>query len=153
MSSTMDCCPNILETDSGPNYVGTHFSDSPANFAFAPESSQRHHDEYMTLRLPVRNIEPPPVPKRKPSTPWKYPDYVYYAERLASFKDWPKYLKGPSKRDLARAGFVYTNVGDKVTCFWCGMTFKNWEPFDDAYKEHLKWSKDCTFAKILSDGL
>ncbi|KAK3108470.1 hypothetical protein FSP39_008485 [Pinctada imbricata] len=153
MSSTMDCCPNVLETDSCPNYMGNTVSDSSANFAYARDSSQRYHDEYMTLRMPVRNIEPPSVPKRKSSTPWKYPDYVYFAERLASFKNWQKFLRGPSKRDLARAGFVYTNVGDKVTCFWCGMTFKDWEPFDDVYKEHLKWSKDCTFAKILSDGL
>ena len=80
-------------------------------------------------------------------------DYTSYSGRLSSFRDWPKYMKGPNKKELARAGFVYTHEGDKVTCFWCNTTFQNWEPFDDVYKKHLQWSKECTYAKIVSDGL
>ncbi|KAK3107419.1 hypothetical protein FSP39_014181 [Pinctada imbricata] len=137
----------MVETDSAPNYDR---DVSNPYFAYVQASDVKQHKDY--VRVPVKNIQPPPPSSRTSPTLWKYPEYVYYGERLASFKDWPKYLRGPSKRDLARAGFVYTKIGDKVTCFWCGMTFKNWEPFDNADKEHLKWSKDCLFAKIISDG-
>ena len=54
--------------------------------------------------------------------------------------------------DLARSGFVYTEIGDKVTCFSCGWTLKDWEPFDDAYREHLRWSENCVFANMVTDG-
>ena len=150
MTSTMDCCPNFVETDSNANFAWT-VSDSAPNFANARDRTAL--DEYTTVQIPVKNI-PLPTPVKRPVTRlWQYNDYVHYADRLASFKDWPKFLRGPNKKDLARAGFVYTQIGDKVTCFWCGMTFKNWEPFDDAYKEHVRLSKDCTYAKIVSDGL
>ena len=140
MTSSMDCCPNFVESNA--NFALSNFIPNFAN--------NRNLAEFSTEQ---KNI-PPPAPEKRPVTRlWRYNDYVNYADRLASFKDWPKFLKGPNKKDLARAGFVYTQVGDKVTCFWCGITFKNWEPFDDAYKEHVRLSKDCTYAKIVSDGL
>lgn len=61
-------------------------------------------------------------------------------------------LKGPSRKDLARAGFMYTRTGDCVTCFCCGMTLKNWEPVDNAYQEHIRWSKYCQYAQMVTDG-
>lgn len=101
------------------------------------------------MKLPVKNIPPP---KLGISCSWKYPEYVNFTEIFATFNEWPKFLKGPSKRDLARAGFIYTQIGDKVTCFSCGMTLKNWEPLDDAYNEHLRWAKCCPYAKMVTDG-
>jgi hypothetical protein len=59
--------------------------------------------------MEVENIPPPLVRK---SETWKYPEYVNFAERYASFKEWPKFLKGPNKTDLARSGFIYTEIGD-----------------------------------------
>lgn len=101
------------------------------------------------MKLPVKNIPPP---KLGISCSWKYPEYVNFTEIFATFNEWPKFLKGPSKRDLARAGFIHTQIGDKVTCFSCGMTLKNWEPLDDAYNEHLRWAKCCPYAKMVTDG-
>jgi hypothetical protein len=152
MTSTLDCTPNIVEADSAPNL-------------FAKRSGQSRKLGTTTefvLRTPykssgvrgascewIENIPPPIL--RKQET-WKHPEYVNFADRYASFKEWPKYLKGPNKTDLARSGFIYTEIGDKVTCFSCGWTLKNWEPFDDAYREHLRWSENCTFAKMVTDG-
>ena len=133
MSSSMDCSLNVA--DSVPKYIET---DSSANFAYARRTTY------------IKNLPPPPAPKQ--SEIWKYPDYSTYSSRLLSFRSWPKFLRGPNKQDLARSGFVYTTVGDKVTCFSCGMTMKDWEPTDDAYKEHLRWSQNCIFAHMVSDG-
>ena len=129
--SSMDC--NLNVADSVPNYIQT---DSSLNFVRRP------------THLLIENIAPPP----KLNETWKYPDYSTYSNRLLSFRSWPKFLRGPSKQDLARSGFVYTTIGDKVTCFSCGMTMKDWEPTDDAYREHLRWSKNCVFANMVSDG-
>ena len=129
--SSMDCNLNVV--DSVPNYIQT---DSSVNFVRRP------------THLLIENIAPPP----KLNETWKYPDYSTYSNRLLSFRSWPKFLRGPRKQDLARSGFVYTTIGDKVTYFSCGMTMKDWEPTDDAYREHLRWSKNCVFANMVSDG-
>ncbi|XP_061170273.1 death-associated inhibitor of apoptosis 2-like [Saccostrea echinata] len=166
MTSTLDGIPNLIETDSAANFAWGNTSslecepsdsweaDSNANFAWGypdSSSSKKKSEEYVTIQMPVKNIPPPPLPKKEVSV-WKYPEYVNFSERYASFGDWPKYLKGPNKKDLARSGFIYTKIGDRVTCFSCGMTLKNWEPLDDAYKEHLRWSKNCTYARMVTDG-
>ena len=154
MTSTLDCRPNVVETDSAPNLFAKRTS-SPRSRGLGkttgfvlttpnPSSGVRGRSNEW-----IQNIPPPVVRK---SETWKYPEYVNFADRYHSFKEWPKFLKGPSKTDLARSRFIYTEIGDKVTCFSCGWTLKNWEPFDDAHREHLRWSKDCTFAHMVTDG-
>lgn len=126
--------------------------DSKANFSWNLSDSNKGLKEKLKTKyvtLPVKNIPPPTL--NSPS-PWQYPEYLNFSERFATFHDWPKYLRGPAKKDLARAGFIYTRIGDKVTCFSCVMTLKNWEPQDDAYNEHIRWSKHCPYAKMVTDG-
>ncbi|KAK3107911.1 hypothetical protein FSP39_024947 [Pinctada imbricata] len=151
----MDACLNTMETDSSPNFSfrnsDPYYQSGAVPFVNTNKVEAENQRRPCLPYISYQNIDPPPPTCKTSETLWKYPEYVYLKERLASFKDWPQYLKGPSKKDLAGAGFVYTKIGDKVTCFWCGMTFKNWEPFDDAYMEHLKWSKDCMYAKIVSN--
>ncbi|XP_062603908.1 E3 ubiquitin-protein ligase XIAP-like [Saccostrea cucullata] len=152
MTSTLDCMPNVVETDSAPNLLTQTTArkrDPDTRFVLVSpyKSSGVRGTSNEFVRLPVENIPPPVVRKS-----WKYPEYVNFAERYASFKEWPKFLKGPNKTDLARSGFIYTEIGDKVTCFSCGWTLKNWEPFDDAYREHLRWSENCVFANMVTDG-
>jgi baculoviral IAP repeat-containing protein 7/8 len=74
----------------------------------------------------------------------KYKHYCDITARLASYKDWPKSF--PQKPDvLARAGFFYTGIGDRVICFQCGMGLKDWDPKDDPFEQHIKWSISCQF--------
>uniref|UniRef100_A0A8W8KYD4 Uncharacterized protein n=1 Tax=Magallana gigas TaxID=29159 RepID=A0A8W8KYD4_MAGGI len=54
---------------------------------------------------------------------------------------------------MGRAGFIYTQYGDRVTCFCCGMTLSEWKPVDDAYREHLSWSRYCHFAQMVGSIL
>ena len=68
-------------------------------------------------------------------------------ERLKTFEDWPRYMR-PTPEQLARAGFYYTGIGDKVICFNCKVILKNWKPSDDAWREHVKWHPTCAYVNM-----
>jgi hypothetical protein len=71
----------------------------------------------------------------------------YAAERLKTFRFWRKYLM-PKASQLASAGFIYTNQGDRVRCFACHVLLCDWKRSEDPFEEHYKWSKDCEFLKV-----
>ena len=77
-------------------------------------------------------------------------DLVYYEDRLKTYEHWPKQIK-QSKQNLARAGFYYTGEGDKVTCFACKLSLSTWEPTDDVWIEHQKWTTTCPYLKIVGN--
>jgi hypothetical protein len=52
--------------------------------------------------------------------------------------------------DLIQNEFFYSEIGDKVTCFYCNVTLKQWESTDCIETEHLKWEPNCLFAKMVS---
>ena len=35
--------------------------------------------------------------------------------------------------------------GDIVFCFHCGQGLRDWDPSDDPWEEHAKWSPKCAF--------
>lgn len=76
-------------------------------------------------------------------------DMIYLYSREESYKNWPQQLSQKPKH-LARNGFFYKNVGDQVTCFYCGITLKQWLLNDDIETEHIKWEPTCLFAKMVS---
>ena len=39
---------------------------------------------------------------------------------------------------MIESGFYYTGCGDRVTCFHCGITLRNWEHADNVDMEHKK---------------
>jgi len=81
--------------------------------------------------------------------PVSLPQYVDFESRLATYNEvWPKYLPGPSISDLARSGFMYLGVGNRVKCFCCGISVKHWEPTDCAYGEHYRWSRTCPYIRM-----
>ncbi|XP_050061464.1 putative inhibitor of apoptosis isoform X1 [Aphis gossypii] len=63
--------------------------------------------------------------------------------RMNTFQDWPVTFLKP--RDMAKAGFVYTGVGDKVKCFTCLEEFDKWEKNDTPMGEHMNHSSQCPF--------
>jgi hypothetical protein len=71
----------------------------------------------------------------------------YAEERLKSFKFWPKFLM-PRAAQLASAGFIYTNQGDRVRCFSCKVLLCDWKKSDNPFEEHYRWSKNCEFLKV-----
>jgi len=66
--------------------------------------------------------------------------------RLRTFNEkWPhNFITG---KELAKAGFFFTKVGDCVRCAFCGVTVGKWEPHDDAFEEHKKWEPRCRFVQ------
>ncbi len=73
-------------------------------------------------------------------------DMTVCEERLKTFDEWPKYMK-PTAPELAKAGFYYTGMGDRVMCFSCKVVLKNWEPTDTAWGEHARWRPSCNYLK------
>jgi len=63
--------------------------------------------------------------------------------RMNTFQDWPVSFLKP--RDLAKAGFFYTGVGDKVVCFKCFEEFDRWDKKDTPMGEHMNHMPTCPF--------
>ncbi|XP_017127385.1 death-associated inhibitor of apoptosis 1 [Drosophila elegans] len=61
--------------------------------------------------------------------------------RLKTFINWP--LEWLDKRQLAQTGMFYTNVNDKVKCYFCGVEIGCWEREDQPVPEHQRWSPNC----------
>ncbi|NWS16764.1 BIR protein, partial [Pachyramphus minor] len=68
--------------------------------------------------------------------------------RMSTFSTFP--INMPvSERSLARAGFYYTGVQDKVKCFSCGLTVDNWQPGDNAMEKHKQLYPGCSFVQSM----
>jgi len=78
-----------------------------------------------------------------------HPNMMYYICREQSFTNWPPQLV-QKPEELIQNGFFYTDIGDRVTCFYCGVTLKQWNKDDKVDTEHLKWEPNCLFAKMVS---
>jgi len=68
-----------------------------------------------------------------------------YENRLKTFKKWPLKFITPDK--LARAGFYYTGIQDKVKCLYCPIEIEYWGKDDDPYIEHKLISPQCQYFK------
>lgn len=75
----------------------------------------------------------------------------YEAGRLRTFVTWPK-DNIVSKSDLARDGFYYTGVADKVKCAFCKNELAKWERGDIPREQHKRWYPDCRFLRELDVG-
>ena len=73
--------------------------------------------------------------------------YSTYELRLASFSPrWPSAL--PAKpADLAKAGFYFSQYGDSVVCFLCGLELSQWQVNDNPDSEHRRHvgNQGCMF--------
>ena len=52
---------------------------------------------------------------------------VSYQRRMQSFQRWPQQI-AQCPEYLPQSG--YSGCGDSVTCFYCGLTLKEWEQSD-----------------------
>uniref|UniRef100_A0A452TW67 Baculoviral IAP repeat-containing protein 3-like n=1 Tax=Ursus maritimus TaxID=29073 RepID=A0A452TW67_URSMA len=71
--------------------------------------------------------------------------------RMATFSALPAGVP-VSERSLARAGFYYTGVKDKVRCFCCGLMLDNWKPGDRPADKHRTLYPSCAFVRNLSSA-
>ncbi|KAK6177293.1 hypothetical protein SNE40_015420 [Patella caerulea] len=81
-----------------------------------------------------------------------YTDYTKEHNRLNSFTNWSSRNQTP--QELARAGFYYTGIGDRVQCFACKGIVKFWQVDDDPWIEHAKFFPNCPYLKLcMGEGL
>ena len=68
--------------------------------------------------------------------------------RLRTFIDssWPTNVP-VCKEELAKAGWFYTGLRDRVQCPWCQGAVYNWEEGDTGFGEHKKHFPSCPFVR------
>ena len=77
-----------------------------------------------------------------------YPEYETTKSRYESFfENWPKGFH-KNAMQMAQSGFIYSQIGDKVFCFQCGIILHKWSPEDSIWEEHKNHSPNCHFVKI-----
>nr|7NK0_D Chain D, Baculoviral IAP repeat-containing protein 3 [Homo sapiens]7NK0_E Chain E, Baculoviral IAP repeat-containing protein 3 [Homo sapiens] len=69
--------------------------------------------------------------------------------RMSTYSTFPAGVP-VSERSLARAGFYYTGVNDKVKCFCCGLMLDNWKRGDSPTEKHKKLYPSCRFVQSLN---
>lgn len=68
--------------------------------------------------------------------------------RISTFAKFPS-TAPVTERNLARAGFFYTGIGDRVQCFRCNVTIDNWQSGECPAERHKQMSPNCTFIQSL----
>ncbi|KAG9334260.1 hypothetical protein JZ751_008348 [Albula glossodonta] len=68
--------------------------------------------------------------------------------RISTFAKFPPSV-AVTERSLARAGFYYTGVGDRVQCFRCNVTAENWQSGECPTERHRQLSPTCSFIQSL----
>lgn len=68
--------------------------------------------------------------------------------RISTFAKFPS-TAPVTERSLARAGFFYTGIGDRVQCFRCNVTIDNWQSGECPAERHKQISPNCTFIQSL----
>jgi hypothetical protein len=111
----------------------------------------------MYLYLSYFSLQIIPSPSHKPATPSPssksitnssiipISDLKIYENRLKTFINWPLTFITPDK--MAKAGFYYTGMQDKVRCVYCLHVFECWGKDDDPYMEHKFTSPQCQYFK------
>uniref|UniRef100_K7DRD3 RING-type E3 ubiquitin transferase n=1 Tax=Pan troglodytes TaxID=9598 RepID=K7DRD3_PANTR len=75
-------------------------------------------------------------------------DFSCELYRMSTYSTFPAGVP-VSERSLARAGFYYTGVNDKVKCFCCGLMLDNWKLGDSPIQKHKQLYPSCSFIQNL----
>ncbi|KAL1781661.1 baculoviral IAP repeat-containing protein 3 [Sigmodon hispidus] len=76
-------------------------------------------------------------------------DFSCELYRLSTYSAFPPGVP-VSERSLARAGFYYMGVNDKVKCFCCGLMLDNWKQGDSPVEKHRQLYPSCSFVQSLN---
>lgn len=76
-------------------------------------------------------------------------DFSCELYRMSTYSAFPAGVP-VSERSLARAGFYYTGVNDKVKCFCCGLMLDNWKQGDSPVEKHRQLYPSCSFVRTLN---
>ncbi|XP_001499925.1 baculoviral IAP repeat-containing protein 3 [Equus przewalskii] len=76
-------------------------------------------------------------------------DFSCELYRISTYSTFPPGVP-VSERSLARAGFYYTGINDRVKCFCCGLMLDNWKQGDNPTEKHKKLYPSCSFVQNLN---
>uniref|UniRef100_T1KIJ9 RING-type domain-containing protein n=2 Tax=Tetranychus urticae TaxID=32264 RepID=T1KIJ9_TETUR len=99
-----------------------------------------------SLRSAIRNVVDTTINYFANHVIARFPQYMTFESRLATFKDWPNPAITP--KELAEAGFFYAGRTDLVTCFHCANSIFEWVKHDNAWVMHALFAPCCTFIYI-----
>lgn len=85
-----------------------------------------------------------PKSKRARYEPDQEIKYIFFDERLKSFKNWPVEKK-QKPFELADAGFYYSGEDDRVICFSCNGSLLSWVENDEPWTQHAFYYPWCSF--------
>lgn len=71
-------------------------------------------------------------------------DMTMYENRLKSF-DSGWYISFITPSQMAKAGFYYLGLHDRVRCMYCAKEFDYWKHGDDPSIRHKSISPECSF--------
>jgi len=71
--------------------------------------------------------------------------YACYHSRLKSYERSKFRWVSPSPSQLSEAGFFFIGPRDKVQCFSCETSHKNWKPAEDPWERHTCSSPSCDY--------
>ncbi|XP_046352667.2 E3 ubiquitin-protein ligase XIAP-like isoform X2 [Haliotis rufescens] len=77
---------------------------------------------------------------------FKHPQFEETQGRLETFKYWSKQIR-PTADQLCQAGFYFTGYADRVVCFACGCSLRNWDPEADPWVQHARHAPHCVYVK------
>ncbi|AER41537.1 inhibitor of apoptosis 5 [Epinotia aporema granulovirus] len=97
--------------------------------------------------VPSNFISPRVINSNYPSLNIPVGNFALMEHRLDSYKNFPKSLK-PLVYELSNSGFYYTNVGDCVCCYVCGIILRDWCLTDDVSKRHVRHNSKCDLIDI-----
>ncbi|KAH3739574.1 hypothetical protein DPMN_046228 [Dreissena polymorpha] len=74
-----------------------------------------------------------------------YSHFYRESERLTTFHDWPHWAN-VTKEELAKNGFLYLHVSDRVQCVFCRASLGSFKQGDVIANEHRKYCPECPLA-------
>ncbi|XP_067657207.1 baculoviral IAP repeat-containing protein 3-like [Haliotis asinina] len=79
-------------------------------------------------------------------------EYVSVVKRVSSFVGWP--LKGElhSSQNMSMAGFFYTGSADRVRCFYCSLSLRDWDVDDNPFSAHKQYSVHCDYINHIAQN-
>ncbi|XP_063403447.1 baculoviral IAP repeat-containing protein 2-like [Mytilus trossulus] len=88
--------------------------------------------------------------KHKRQNSAQYRTYSNEEVRCKSYQGWKSECNRPTMH-FAKSGFFYRGFGDMVTCFQCGLVYKNWSSDADPIIIHSTRQSDCDFISDLKE--
>lgn len=134
-------------TDSIRRYGGLdcpdHNNDKVTNSQHVDSNKDQLQPQQMSSAEQVGSDAPATVPTTSTVVASPQMDLNREEARLVTFDNENWNVPFLNKSKLAQIGFYYIGPRDTVRCHFCRVEIGMWEPDDDCFTEHSRWSPSC----------